>query len=194
MDKSTVKSNPTALAQAQQTPRARLIIVMGVAGCGKSSLARQLAERYSFTYLEGDDFHSPQAKARMASGLPLDDEMRRPWVASICARLQQALVSGEDCVLAFSGLRAAHRQAVRQVGLDTRLLFLTGSQALIQDRVNRRTDHFMDPSLVRSQFEALEDPSDEAEVYPLDVAFSQTDVLDQALTVIEGAFPDLRRD
>ncbi len=181
------------MAQTSQLPSAattaKLIIVMGVSGCGKSSLAQQLAKHYSFTYLEGDDFHSAEAKARMASGLPLDDEMRRPWVASICARLQLALDQGENCVLAFSGLRAAHRQAVRQVGLDTLVLFLRGSQALIQERVNRRLDHFMDPRLVSSQFEALEDPIAEADVHPLDVTSDLDAVLAQAQAVITSAFP-----
>lgn len=183
------------MAQASELPsdaaKAKLIIVMGVSGCGKSSLAQQLAKRYGFSYLEGDDFHTAEAKARMANGLPLDDEMRRPWVASICARLQQALAQGENCILAFSGLRAAHRQAVRQVGLDTQVLFLRGSQALIQERVNRRTDHFMNPSLVNSQFEALEDPCAETNVHPLDVSSDLDAVFTQAQAVIERAFPDI---
>jgi len=170
--------------QTAEQKHPRLIIVMGVAGSGKSSLAQHLAKRYNFSYLEGDDFHSAEARARMASGLPLDDNMRHPWVASICVRLKQAMASGEDCVLAFSGLRAAHRQAVRALGLNTQILFLKGSEALIQERVNQRVNHFMNPRLVSSQFAALADPSTETNVHTLDVSLDLHSVACQAEAVI----------
>src|SRR5690606_7935042 len=91
-----------------------LIVVMGVSGSGKSTLAHSLADYYGYCYLDGDDFHSESSRARMASGQPLTDEMRAPWVASICQHLQERARRHQHCLLAFSGLRKAHRNQLRE--------------------------------------------------------------------------------
>ena len=86
-----------------------LVISMGVSGCGKSTLAKHLAKKFGLAFLEADDFHSDENKAHMASGKPLTDAMREPWIASMCDNLRDHRERGESCVLAYSGLRRAHR-------------------------------------------------------------------------------------
>lgn len=162
-----------------------LLIVMGVSGSGKTTLAQQLAAHYGYRFLDGDDFHSDEAKARMTRGEPLTDAMRQPWVENMCAHLQAAKVRGEHSVLAFSGLRKAHRQAVRDAGLKTLVLFLSGDEAIIQERVNQRQGHFANPRLVHSQFESLEDPRSEADVCTIDVHTTQAEVFRQAQALVE---------
>ena len=175
-----------------------LIVVMGVSGSGKSSLARTLADYYGYCYLDGDDFHSESSRARMASGQPLTDEMRAPWVAATCPEQRvrartnkQGLrpVSGQhNCLLAFSGLKKAHRNQLRDAGLKTIFIFLRGDKPTIQDRLNRRTGHFMAPALLDSQLATLEDPSAEADVIPLDIAAPLTTVAGQAIQAINEQY------
>ena len=164
-----------------------LIVVMGVSGSGKSTLAERIAQYCGYTYLDADDFHSQEAKARMASGLPLTDTLRQPWVANICSRLQQALAHQEHIVLAFSGLRRVHRQLVRNQSLKTLVLFLEGDVTTIQARVSSRQNHFMNPGLVHSQFETLENPKGETDIIPISINSTPDQMLAQALVEIDKA-------
>lgn len=177
-----VTSTPSNADSATQ-----LIVVMGVSGSGKSTLAEKIAHRYHYTYLDADNFHSHEAKTRMASGLPLTDEMRQPWVTNICQRLQQARARNEAIVLAFSGLRRAHRQLIRNQSLKTLVLFLEGDESTIQARVSKRQNHFMNPGLLHSQFEALEYPDDETDIIPIRIDASPDQILKHALIEIERA-------
>lgn len=162
------------------------IVVMGVSGSGKSLLARALAEHYGARYLDADDFHSAQARARMASGQPLTDEMRVPWVAALAAALRDHADRGERVVLAFSGLRAAHRMQLRtSSGLRLLFLFLQGEPGLIAKRLGARAGHFMPPSLLDSQFEALQTPETEADVLPVDIAPPPAQMIAAAIAAIE---------
>jgi gluconokinase len=155
-------SNPTATTD--------LVIVMGVAGSGKSTLAERLAADYGFQYLDGDDFHSDAARALMASGTPLTDAHREPWVAAIKQRLEANAQQQIHTVLAFSGLKQKHRNTLRSAGLRTLVLYLNGQQATIQERINKRQGHFMAPTLLASQFASMENPLGEADVQLIDVA------------------------
>lgn len=163
------------------------IVTMGVSGSGKSLLARGLAEHYGVRYLDADDFHSPQARARMASGQPLTDEMRKPWVAALGAALCEHADQGEAVVLAFSGLRAAHRAQLRSgSGLRLLFLFLQGEPELIAERLRARAGHFMPPSLLDSQFEALQAPEGEPDVLPVDIAPPPAQMIAAAVEAIEA--------
>jgi gluconokinase len=166
---------------------ANLIIVMGVSGSGKSTVARALADHYGYLYLDGDDFHSQAARAHMAQGLPLTDEMRLPWVMNIRDYLRNAARNHQDCVLAFSGLKQAHRNILRHADLRTMILHLRGDKNTIQDRVNKRANHFMAPSLVDSQFDSLEDPSSERDVVAVDVLNSLEQVINQSINLVDSA-------
>ena len=142
-----------------------LIICMGVSSCGKTTLARALAERFDLVYLEADDFHSDENKAHMAAGKPLTDGMREPWIESICASLGRELEAGKNVVLACSALRKSHRQQFRETGFNTCFLFLDGSRELIGRWISEREGHFMSPDLLDSQFNTLESPVGEPDVY-----------------------------
>jgi len=163
----------------------RVAVVMGVSGSGKTTLARALAGAWSATFLDADDFHSDDAKARMASGQPLTDDMRRPWVERIAAELQRRIAAGERVALAFSGLRRAHRDMLRKAGLPLRFLFLQGGRDLIAARMRARSGHYMPVSLLDSQFEALESPRGEIDVHAIAIDALPARILEQALAALE---------
>jgi gluconokinase len=146
-----------------------LVITMGVSGCGKSTVAARLASEFDFQLIEADDFHPPANKAHMASGRPLTDAMREPWIARLCAYLLEQRARGESCVLAWSGLRRAHRQRFRGLGYPTLFLHLDGSKEVIRQRMQDRDGHFMPAGLLDSQFEALEAARDEPDIIAVDI-------------------------
>jgi gluconokinase len=143
---------------------ARLIICMGVSGCGKSTMARAIAEAFGVVFLEADDFHGPENRAWMAAGRPLSDAMRAPWIERIVAALKTEAARGRDCVLACSALRQAHRERLRAAGLATRFLFLDGDRERLAAWMRARDGHFMPASLLDSQFDTLERPDGEPDV------------------------------
>ena len=165
---------------------ATLLIMMGVSGAGKSTMASALSEHFGFTYLDADDFHSDAAKAHMAAGKPLTDEMRAPWITRMCDYLKEHADSDATFILAFSGLKRSHREPFRHCGLDTHFLFLDGDAATIAERISARQGHFMPPELLDSQFEALERPDlqKEPDVTPLNIHPPVPGVLDQAIDYI----------
>lgn len=181
---------PHRIALSNPNSGTNLIILMGVSGSGKSSLAKALADHYGYTYLDGDDFHSQEARDRMASGQPLTDAMRLPWVIRMRDYLRDAGRNHQHCTLAFSGLKRVHRDELRKAGLKTLFLFLDSDKSTIQTRVNSRANHFMAPTLVDSQFDSLEAPLDEDDVFRIDVQASFDRVLAQAINVIDLKYPN----
>lgn len=140
------------------------LIILGVSGSGKTTVARRLAEHYGYDFLDADDFHSIEAKAQMASGIPLTDAQREPWVAALANALQDVERQGRSSVLAFSGLRAAHRQSLRNSGVTMRFIFLHAESAVVAERLAHRKGHFMPAALLASQYEALQMPTHEPDV------------------------------
>ena len=177
---SNAISNPEAYTH--------LIILMGVSGSGKSSLAKALADHYGYAYLDGDDFHSQEARELMAKGIPLTDTMRLPWVVRMREYFRAAAQKQQHSTLAFSGLKRVHRDELRNAGLKTIFLFLHSNKDTIQNRVNQRVGHFMAANLVDSQFDSLEDPSMESDVHCIDVHNSFEQVLAQAINLIDHRF------
>ncbi|MEN0039145.1 MAG: gluconokinase [Cellvibrio sp.] len=175
--------HPTAISNPDSSTN--LIILMGVSGSGKSSIAKALAEHYGYDYLDGDDFHSQESRDRMAQGLPLTDEMRLPWVIRMRDYFRDAARNHQHSTLAFSGLKRVHRDELRKAGTKTIFLFLHSDRSTIQTRVNQRAGHFMAPSLVDSQFDSLEDPSLEADVFEINVQASFDQVLANAIQIID---------
>lgn len=145
-------------------PRPVLVICMGVSGTGKSTLARALADAYGWRFVEGDAFHGAANRAHMAAGRPLDDRMRDPWIARICAHLTSERRQGRNCALACSGLRRAHRQRFRELGYRTLFLYLEADAEVIARRVAGREGHYMPLSLLESQFADLQAPDSEPDV------------------------------
>jgi gluconokinase len=144
-----------------------IILLMGVAGSGKTTIGRQLAASLGWSFRDADDFHPPANIAKMAAGLPLTDEDRIPWLAAIRAHIDACLASGENAVVTCSALKASYRQIVVAAPPRVRLVHLSGDFALIRQRLGRRQDHFMKETMLQSQFEALEPPRD---ALTLDVA------------------------
>ena len=137
---------------------------MGVAGCGKSTLAAAVAGRLGRDWLEGDQFHSDASRLKMARGEPLTDQDRVSWLASLCEQLRQR----PGLILTCSALKRTYREQLRQAAPGLRFAFLDISQAESSRRVAMRADHFFSASLVDSQFATLEPPVGEPGVITLD--------------------------
>jgi gluconokinase len=135
-----------------------IVVVMGVSGAGKSTVAKLLARQLGWTFVEADDYHPAANIDKMRRGIPLDDEDRRPWLDAIRHRLEQA-ARGENVVLACSALKHAYQHYLAQFAPESvHYVYLAGSEELIRQRLARRTGHFMNPGLLHSQFETLEPP------------------------------------
>lgn len=137
-----------------------IFVVMGVSGCGKTSVARALAEKTGGSYLDADDFHPPANKQKMAAGIPLTDEDRWPWLEILCGELKEGSSSGKPFFLACSALKQKYRDFLAEGAPGLRFVYLKGSFELIRDRMLARKDHFMPVTLLESQFAALEEPQD----------------------------------
>ena len=135
------------------------LIVMGVSGSGKSTIAVALAERLGWTFEDGDRFHPASNVAKMSAGHPLNDEDRWPWLEAIADEIGRVCEAGGHVVIACSALKRAYRDVLGRGRKDVRLVFLDGSQALIADRLAKRKGHFMPPGLLDSQFKTLEPPA-----------------------------------
>jgi gluconokinase len=135
------------------------VVIMGVSGCGKTTIASLLADRIpNATFLEGDSFHPPANKEKMGAGIPLTDEDRWPWYEALNAAAREAIASGSTPVLACSALTESYRKVLFR-GVDTyRLVFLEGSFELIKARMDEREHEYMTSTLLESQFATLEEP------------------------------------
>lgn len=136
-----------------------ILIVMGVSGCGKSTIGALLAQKLGAEFLDADEYHPPENVARMASGVPLTDADRRPWLERLNAELRKR----QHAVLACSALKESYRGALAQ-GIDCRFVHLRGSIELIRSRMTQRRHRYMPASLLESQFAALEPPARAIEV------------------------------
>ncbi|MEJ8810882.1 gluconokinase [Variovorax ureilyticus] len=137
------------------------ILVMGVSGCGKSTVAAHLASALKCPLIEGDDFHLPQSKLKMRRGIPLDDEDRWPWLDRLGRLLA---MPGETAVLTCSSLKRAYRDRLRMAVPGLKVVFIEISPEEARERVASRFDHLFPASLVTSQFAALESPIGEPDV------------------------------
>ncbi|WP_431126677.1 gluconokinase [Variovorax paradoxus] len=150
----------------QQPHRARLaVVVMGVSGTGKSSVAAGLACVLGVPWVDGDDLHVPEAVARMRGGVPLCDEDRWPWLERIGARLSDEAAAPAGVVVACSALKRAYRDRLRTAAPGLHFVCLDGPRALVRHRLEERTGHYMPPALLDSQLQSFEKPgADEPEV------------------------------
>jgi len=134
------------------------LVVMGVAGSGKSTIADSLAKRLAWTFEDGDRFHPAGNVAKMSAGHPLTDEDRWPWLRAIADEIDRVCMSGGHAVIACSALKRAYREVLVHGRNDVRIVFLEGTQPLIAQRLAQRQGHFMPPGLLDSQFKTLEPP------------------------------------
>ena len=134
------------------------LIVMGVSGSGKSTIAGKLAERLGFSCEDGDRFHPPSNVAKMSAGHPLTDEDRWPWLRAIAREIDRVCAAGGHVVIACSALKRAYRDILVHGRNEVRIIYLSGTQDLIAGRLAQRKNHFMPPGLLDSQFKILEPP------------------------------------
>ena len=132
------------------------LVVMGVAGCGKSTVAKALQERLGWIVAEGDDYHPASNIAKMSSGIPLTDEDRWPWLDTIAAWTAEQDRAGLPTIVTCSALRRVYRDRLRAAPGRTVFVHLTGTPELLTARMSARTDHFMPPTLLPSQLATLE--------------------------------------
>jgi gluconokinase len=142
---------------AEQSPLCALI-VMGVSGSGKSTIAENLAARLGWTFEDGDKFHPASNVAKMSAGHPLTDDDRWPWLQAIADEIDRVGKAGGHVVIACSALKRVYRNVLVHGRGDVRMVYLDGTRELIAARLAARKDHFMPPALLDSQFKTLEPP------------------------------------
>jgi carbohydrate kinase (thermoresistant glucokinase family) len=161
------------------------LIVMGVSGCGKSTMASALGERLGLDMVDGDDLHLPESVAKMRSGIALQDADRWPWLDRIGHYLAQAQEPGR--VVACSALKRVYRDRIREQAGDVCFVFLDGDFDLIEQRMRQRVGHYMQPGLLDSQFRTLEKPqADETDVIRLPITEPVQDMVVQALNALHN--------
>jgi len=134
------------------------LIVMGVSGSGKSTVAKALGGRLGWRFEDGDSFHPASNVEKMRAGHPLTDEDRWPWLNAIADEIALVCGRGEHVIIACSALKHAYREVLLRGRDDVRFVFLKGTKELIAERLARRKGHFMPPELLTSQFNTLEPP------------------------------------
>lgn len=145
---------------AKQVPNT-VLVLMGVSGCGKSTVALELQRLLGWSFQEGDDLHPPANVEKMRAGHPLTDEDRWPWLAIVAGWIDDRLAAGEPGIITCSALKRSYRRVIVDDRNGVRLAYLKGSEALIAERLARRTHRYMPVSLLHSQFESLEEPGGE---------------------------------
>jgi gluconokinase len=137
-----------------------VLIFMGVAGSGKTTVARLCAQKTGATFYEGDDFHPPENVAKMRTGIPLTDADREQWLHVLRQVIVQALAKNEFSVLTCSALKVKYRDELTEDDFRVKFVHLTGPPALIEERLKARRGHFMPPMLLASQLAILDPPAD----------------------------------
>jgi gluconokinase len=136
----------------------KFILLMGVSGCGKSTIGKALAQKSGWDFYDADDFHLPKNIAKMAGGTPLADEDRAPWLALLHELISSCLKANRPAVLACSALKERYRQQLLEDNDGAQIVYLKGSFNLIRSRMASRTRHYMKLTMLQSQFDALEEP------------------------------------
>lgn len=150
---------------------------MGVSGCGKTTVASRLAQRLGWDFAEADTFHSAANVAKMSAGIPLTDDDRWPWLGAIAARIEAARASGRGCVVACSALKRRYRERLSGGHHDVRFVYLQGDYDTVAARLSGRTGHYMPPTLLKSQYEALEEPAADENAIVLSIERSPDDLV-----------------
>lgn len=147
-----------------------IIVLMGVSGCGKSTVGRVLSETLGWPFRDADSFHPPENVAKMSSGQPLTDTDRAPWLGAIAHWIDARQAAGDPAIVSCSALKRRYRDVIVGTRAGVHLVHLAGTMAVIEARMAARQDHFMPLSLLKSQFEALEPPGPDEHALVVDVA------------------------
>lgn len=166
-----------------------LVIVMGPAGAGKTTVGAALAAALGWAFHDADDFHTPEARARMRAGVPLDDADRAPWLARLADLVVETIADGRSAVLACSALRRAYRRALvppGAAGRCVRIVHLEAPPAVLAERLAGRPGHFFPPALLDSQLAALEPPDGGDEPAPV-LTVDATRPVDELVAALRAA-------
>lgn len=166
------------------TVGARAVVVFGVSGSGKSTVAAALAERCAFDYCDADDLHPADNISKMCAGHPLNDEDRWPWLETVGRRLSDTLNDGRGIVVACSALKRSYRDLLRTREPTTFFVFLDGTEDLIMLRVLARHHGFMPPSLLASQFDVLDPLQGDETGVRVDVSRGLVDIVDETMAAL----------
>ena len=160
----------------------RIIVLMGVSGCGKTTTGKRLATALDWPFRDADEFHPAVNIAKMASGQPLDDADRAPWLQAIAAWIDAQRAAHANGIVSCSALKRRYREVLIGRRADVQLVHLQGSIALIGGRLWRRKGHFMPPALLRSQFDALEVPAPDESALALSIRLPPKRVAEHIIT------------
>ena len=164
------------------------LLVMGVAGSGKTTIGKKLAEELGWQFRDGDSFHPASNIEKMSSATPLDDDDRWPWLRAIRAWIDEVAASGQRGIVASSALKRAYRDVlVGERDGTVRIVFLKGDRELIASRMGQRRDHFMPPALLDSQFATLEEPGPEENPITVRVEPSPDEIVRTVLERLLGS-------
>ncbi|MEV4335284.1 gluconokinase [Streptomyces sp. NPDC049597] len=161
-----------------------VVVVMGVAGTGKTTIGPLLAAALGVPYAEGDDFHPPANIAKMSAGTPLDDDDRRPWLDAIGAWAHER--AGHGGVVSSSALKRVYRDRLRAAAPEVVFLHLTGDRALIERRMRERKGHFMPTALLDSQFATLQPLGDDEAGVAVDVSGTPEEITERAVSALRA--------
>ncbi len=160
------------------------IVVMGVSGCGKSTVGMEIARRLGWDFRDGDAFHPPANVEKMRSGAPLTDDDRWPWLDAIAAEVAAREGEGRHVVIACSALKRAYRDRLRAARSAIRFVHLDGSFALIDARMKARKDHFMPASLLESQFATLQPLGSDEDSVTVSVDAEPVEIASRAIAAL----------
>ena len=178
------------------TSVAPLVVVMGVAGCGKSTVGKLLARELKAEFLEGDDLHPPRNIERMAAGIALTDNDRRDWLLQIAQQLADAHASKHALVVSCSALKRSYRNMLRSASNELAFVHIHAEFALLEQRMRAREDHYMPASLLTSQMQTLEPPGADERAVSFDAALAPAQIAAQAaawLAALRPSAPGARR-
>ncbi len=150
-----------------------VIVLMGVTGSGKTTIGRLLSQELGWKYYDADDFHPRANVEKMSSGIPLNDDDRRPWLETLSDLIRQCLERRENAVLACSALKQSYREFL-MVDERVKMIYLKGDREVIRKRLNVRGGHYMNPALLDSQFTTLEEPKED---WHVDISLSPDEIV-----------------
>jgi gluconokinase len=155
-----------------------VLIICGVSAAGKTTIGELLAQELDWPFYEGDDFHPPANINKMRQGIPLTDDDRAPWLASLRELIERCVDEGKNAVLTCSALKKKYRDQLR-VNPQVRFVYLRGDYDVIADQLQKRRGHFMDPELLQSQFADLEEPLPAEDAIVIELGRSPREIVDE---------------
>jgi carbohydrate kinase (thermoresistant glucokinase family) len=179
-------SNKRAIQGKAARLQPAILVVMGVSGCGKTTVGTLLAQTLQWEFGDADKFHPPANVAKMKEGIPLTDEDRWPWLGAIAGWIDKTRSAGRRGVVGCSALKRCYRDILIGARTDVRLVYLKGSEELIARRMAARHGHFMPPSLLASQFAALEEPGPDERPITVSIEPQPREIVAQILSLLNA--------